>query len=128
MAAELEALTRQIFEALDRKDAESIIAAAADDVQGVDEVSRRWIRGIDALGNYVRELMSMVSNVHSTISDAHETVAGDVGIVTCWLEQDYVAEGRPQHVSAPTTLVFRRDGGTWKMWLLQSVPLPPEDA
>jgi len=127
MGGALEAATRQLFDSLDRKDAESIIRAAAEDVQGVDEISRRWMRGTDELGAYTRQLVKMVGDVHTTISDVHETVLGDIGLMTCWIEQDYTLEGKRQHVSAPTTLAFRRESGEWKILLFHSVPLPPEE-
>jgi ketosteroid isomerase-like protein len=127
MAGELEALTRELFEALDRKDAEAVIRAAAKDVQGVDEISRKWMRGRDAIGTYFRETIGMVEDIHSTIGDVHETVQGDVGFVTCWLEQDYTLEGKRTHVSAPTTVAYRRESNQWKILLIHTVPLPPEE-
>jgi ketosteroid isomerase-like protein len=126
MAGELEAVARQMFDALDRNDAEGMIRSGAKDIQGVDEISRKWMRGIGEVGDYIRELASMVEGVRSTISDVHETAWDDAGILTCWLEQDYTLKAARQHVSAPTTLVFRREDGAWKIVLFQSIPLPPE--
>jgi ketosteroid isomerase-like protein len=128
MGGALEAATRQLFDALDRKDADAIIRSAAEDAQGVDEISRRWLRGVDLLGTYFRHTMAMVDDIHSTISDVHETVRGDVGFVTCWLEQDYTLEGKPTHISAPTTVAFHRDSEQWKLLLIHTVPLPPEES
>jgi ketosteroid isomerase-like protein len=123
----LETATRQLFDDLDRKDAEAVIRSAAKDVQTVDEISRQWQRGIDALGSYFRQAMGMVDNIQSTITDIHESVHGDTGLVTCWLEQDYTLEGKRTHVSAPTTVAFRRDSDGWKIVLIHTVPLPPEE-
>jgi ketosteroid isomerase-like protein len=117
MAGELESLTRQYFEALDRKDADSIIRMSSDDAQGVDE-----------LGDYLKGLVAMVDEIQSTISAAHEIAWGDTGLVTCWLEQDYKLDGNQEHVSAPTTVVCRRQDGAWKVALFHSIPLPPESA
>ena len=128
MGGALESATRQLFEALDRKDMEALAQSLAQDAQGVDEISRRWMRGAEALGKYLRETIAMIEDVHSTINDVHETVNGDIGFTTCWLEQDYTLEGTKQHVSAPTTVVFRRDHSAWKMVLFESIPLPPESA
>ncbi len=127
MGGALEGATRQLFEALDRTDAEAIIRSAAKDVQGVDEISRRWMRGLDAVGAYFRKVMPMIEDIQSTISDVHETVQGNVGIVTCWLEQDYTMEGKRTHVSAPTTVAFRQEADRWKLLLVHSVPMPPEE-
>ena len=84
------------------------------------------MRGISQVGDYVHQLMKMVDDVRSTINDVQENVFGDVGIVTCWLERDYLMEGTRQHVSAPTTICFRRQDGSWKIVLFHSIPLPPE--
>lgn len=127
MGGPLEAATRRYFDFVDRKDAEAIIQAGSEDIQAVDEISRRWMRGIDELGAYIRPLVKMVDDVHTSISGVHETVIGDIGILTCWIEQDYTLEGKAQHVSAPTTVAFRRENGTWKVVLFHSLPLPPEE-
>ena len=127
MGGTLEAATRQLFDSVDRKDAEAIIEAGAMDVQGVDEISRHWMRGIDELAAYLRQLLNTVEEVRTTISDAHEIVQGDVGLLTCWIEQDYILEGKQTHVSAPTTVAFRRESGAWKILLFHSVPLPPDE-
>lgn len=127
MGGALETATRQLFGALDRKDADAIIRSAANDVQGVDEISRKWQRGIDALGSYFRQAFEMIDSIQSTINDVNESVQGETGLVTCWLEQDYTLEGKRMHVSAPTTVAFRREGGGWKFVLVHSVPMPPPE-
>jgi ketosteroid isomerase-like protein len=127
MSGALEAATRQYFDFVDRKDAEAIVGAGTEDIQAVDEISRRWIRGTDELGSYIRQLLKMVEDVHTSISNVHETLLGDIGIVTCWVEQDYTLEGKGRHVSAPTTVAFRRESGAWKVVLFHSVPLPPDE-
>ena len=123
----LETATRQLFDALDRKDAEAVIRSAAKDVQAVDELTRRWQRGVDALASYFRQAMGMVDDIHSTLNDVHESVHEDSGLVTCWLEQDYTLQGKRTHVSAPTTVAFRRESNAWKITLIHTVPLPPDE-
>jgi len=127
MGGSLEAATRQYFDFVDRKDAEAIIQAGTEDIQAVDEISRRWMRGIDELGAYIRRVVNMVDDIHTSITGVHETSIGDIGILTCWIEQDYKLEGKAQHVSAPTTVAFRRENGAWKVVLFHSLPLPPEE-
>ena len=112
------------FDSLDIDAAEQLIASQA---QGVDEIARRWLRGRDDIAAYFRQLTPMLSDVHSEISDVHETVWDDTGVVTMWIEQDYTLDGTPTHVSAPTTMVLRREAGEWKVALVHSVPMP-EDA
>jgi ketosteroid isomerase-like protein len=127
MGGELETATRQLFQALDRKDSDSLIRSLAKDVQGVDEISRRWMRGVDAISTYFRETMKMIEDIHSTINDVRETMNGDIGFITFWLEQDYTLDGKRTHISAPTTVAFRRESDGWKTLLIHTVPLPPEE-
>jgi ketosteroid isomerase-like protein len=127
MGGALESATRQLFDALDKKDREAVARSLADDAQSVDEISRQWNRGKAAISKYVQDAMTMVEDIHSTLNDIHETVNGDVGFTTCWLEQDYTLEGKRTHVSAPTTVAFRREGGGWKVLLIHTIPLPPEE-
>ena len=128
MAGELETIVRATFDALGRADADAIMRYAADDIQGIDEISRRWMRGRAEVGDYVKQLASAASDVRSEMRDIHEVTWGDGGILTFWLEQDYTLEGEREHISAPTTCVFRRAGSDWKMVLLKSIPLPVESA
>jgi ketosteroid isomerase-like protein len=127
MGGELEKATRGFFDLVDRKDGVAMIGALAEDPQSIDEISRRWLRGTDEVGAYIRQMVKTVDDVHSSISDVRERVQGEIGLMTCWIEQDYTLEGKSVHVSAPTTLVFRREGGAWKVLLFHSVPLPAED-
>jgi hypothetical protein len=124
--AELESIVRRMFDGLAKSDTEMLVADIADDAQGVDEISRRWMRDPSEARNYARQLTQMTSDVYTEVNDVSETVWGDAGVLTCWIEQDYTLEGERRHISAPTTIVFRRDGGDWKMALFHSVPLAPE--
>jgi uncharacterized protein (TIGR02246 family) len=126
MAGDLEAVVREMFEGLDKGDASFAMASIADDAQGIDEISRRWMRGENELVSYVKQMLGMVSDVHSDMQDVHERVWGDYGVLTCWLEQDYTMDGDRKHISAPTTVVLRRDGGNWRVELFHSLPLPEE--
>jgi ketosteroid isomerase-like protein len=126
MAGELETALREHFSAFDRKDFDAALELVDEDAQGVDEISRRWLRGRHAITEYVQQLAPAIDNINSQLADIQETVWDDVGLVTCWLEQDYTYQGQPQHVSAPTSAVFRRTGGQWRIVMLHEIPLPEE--
>ncbi len=123
MAGALTDTVQRMFDALDKADVETALSTIGTHAQGIDEISRRWVRG-DEMTGYVREMLASVSDVHSEIHDAHETDWGDTGAVTFWLEQDYTLAGERGHVSAPTTAVLRREDGDWKLVLFHSTPLP----
>ena len=139
MPGELEAVVREMYALFDRMDVAGAMRTVAEDAQGVDEISRRWLRGRAEVDGYMRQLAGAVTGVRSELRDVRETVWGDMGAVTCWLEQDYTMEGPPQHVSAPTSVVLRRLGGSgeagsglgqggWRIVLFHSIPLPEQPA
>lgn len=123
VASTLESVARELFEALDLKDFDRIVRLATDDVQGIDEISRSWLRGRAAMEAYFKSLGEQVSNIRSTLSDFHTVEVGDVGILTLILDQEYEMGGQRASVHAPTSIVARRVDGDWRMVLLHSVPL-----
>ncbi|HYJ69569.1 MAG TPA: nuclear transport factor 2 family protein [Nocardioidaceae bacterium] len=127
MATELSDIVRKLFDDLDRLDVDAVVERFAADVQAVEEIRRRWMRSRDELGDYFAQLKQSVSDIKSQLTDIHEITWGDAGLVTCWLEQSYVLDGEAQHVSAPTTFVFRREDGAWKAVLAHSVPVPESE-
>jgi uncharacterized protein (TIGR02246 family) len=127
MSGQLEQVATDFFAALDSLDVAAMLQVLTDDAQGVDEISRRWIRGREDVSAYIRQLASSVSSVRSEATDVSESIFGDVGVVTCWLDQTYTLGGQEQSVSAPTTIVFRNEGGDWKLSLFHSVPLPDQE-
>jgi uncharacterized protein (TIGR02246 family) len=126
MAGELTSAAQEFLAALDAKDVDGLAGRFTDDAQGVDEISRRWIRGRSEVESYLRQLLDAVSDVRTELRDPQERIWGDAGVVTCWIEQDYTLDGESQHISAPTTIVFRRDAGGWKAALFHSIPLPEQ--
>jgi ketosteroid isomerase-like protein len=127
MTTDIELVVRQLFDSFDNLDFGAIRGQITTDGQGVDEISRRWLRNSDEIAKYFAELGQMVSQVKSELSDLHVVTWGDSALVTLWLEQSYVLDGKEQHVSAPTTIALRLLDGGWKVALIHSVPLPAED-
>jgi SnoaL-like domain len=127
MATELADIVRKVFDDFDRLDFDAVVERAAIDVQAVEEITRRWMRTSDELRDYFAQLKPILSDIKSQLADIHEVSWGDTGLVTCWLEQSYVLAGEVQHVSAPTSMMFRRVDGIWKAVLMHSIPLPESE-
>ncbi|MFC9688194.1 nuclear transport factor 2 family protein [Kribbella sp. NPDC056951] len=121
---ELATAFKEIMTAFDRQDFAALRTMLAPDGQGVDEITRRWLRDADEIGAYFDQLAGSVDDVSTTVSDLEERTWGEVGLVTCWLDQSYTLDGEPQKVSAPTSVVLRRVDGEWRAALIHSVPLP----
>ena len=126
MPGELTNVATDFFAALDALDADRMMEMLTGDVQSVDEISRRWLRGRGDVDNYLREVITAVSDVGTQLRDAEERIWGETGVLTCWIDQDYTMNGTAQHISAPTTIILRRDDGAWKLVLWHSIPLPEQ--
>ena len=126
MSQELEDEVRRLFDNFDRLDFDAVAATLATDVQGVDELSRKWMRGKGELTSYLEQMRPLLSNIKSSLGDVKAVTWGDAGVVTCWLEQTYNLEGRTESISAPTTFVFRREGEQWRVALIHSIPQAEE--
>jgi ketosteroid isomerase-like protein len=127
MAGELEGVANEFIQALDARDPERLVSNMDADAQSVDENSRRWLRGRDELEGYIRQMIGMVTDVHSTLREVTEQIWDDTGVLTCWFEQRYTLDGNEQQISAPTTIIFRRTNGEWKLALFHSIPLTDHD-
>jgi ketosteroid isomerase-like protein len=124
MAGELETAVRAVMSAYDRQAWEALSSLFTDDAQGVDELSRKWMRGRQQMNAYFNQFGPMLSDIRSDLSDFHEMISGDLGVATLWAEQDYKVNGDPVHFSGPITMVFKREGGTWKATVVHAVPMP----
>jgi ketosteroid isomerase-like protein len=114
---------QNVFELLDALNTKGVAAKMTDDAQSVDENTRAWLRGRAAIEGYLSQLEESASDVHSRISDLHETVWGDVGVATFVLDQTYKMGGDERAITAPTTFVFRRQNDEWKLALVHTVPI-----
>ena len=125
-ATSLEQTVKRLLERLDAMDLDGLGAMVDDEIQGVDEIARRWIRGRVAIEGYFAQLKDTVSEVRSQMSDVQEDTWGDAGLVTFVLDQTYTLNGQQQTITAPTSIVFRRRDSEWKIVLIHTVPLPDE--
>ena len=124
MTSSLDQRARELWQTIDALDFTKLANMLADDAQGVDEISRRWLRSRAELDEYFRQLSGAIAEVRSDVSDLVAREYGDVGVVTGMLNQSYMLEGRRVQITAPTTLMFTRRGEDWRVVLIHSVPLP----
>src|SRR5256885_10275190 len=113
----------RLFELIDAMDVAGMTAMMTDDVQGVDEVSRGWLRGHAAVEDYFERMRGLIDDLHSELREVRAGEWGDAAVVTCVLDQTYMLDGHHQRITAPTSVTFRREHGEWKVALLHSVPI-----
>lgn len=116
-------LVDEMLGALDRRDANGVMACMSADVAGVDETTRSFVRGRGAMAEHVGAQLEAVSSVTSRISDWNETVVGEAAFATCVLHQSYVIGGDTISLVAPTSFALRVEDGGWRICLFHSVPL-----
>jgi ketosteroid isomerase-like protein len=104
------------------KDEAAIQHLLAEDAQLVDEGTRKWTRGRDAIGIVLREQLSRMTDVHSTAEDVRVSHRGDVEVETFVLRQVCDLDDVPCWVVAPTTLVWRRIDHQWRLAVIDSIP------
>jgi uncharacterized protein (TIGR02246 family) len=114
----------EMFAALDALDMGLLEGMLAAEPQGVDELSGGWLRGREAMHQYLSEMQaSQIADMRSHVGDVHVSEWGDTAAVTCMLDQTYTLDGAEQTVHSPTTVVLRKEDGGWRIALLHSVPL-----
>jgi len=126
MATQPLASTRsaEFFRHLDAKDEPYLREAWTDDAQGVDEITRGWLRGRAAMTEYVTANLPRLDEMQSHIEQLEDRHWGDVEVETFVLRQTYLLDGVAFEIEAPSTVVWRRVGDAWKVTLFHSVPLP----
>jgi hypothetical protein len=119
-------VVRAMMRDFDRMDFPAVQARFTDDVCGIDEISRAWVRDRAGMLAYFSGLEGQVTDIASTLVGLDEKIWGDTAIVTGWIEQDYRMQGEATHVSSPMTIALRRSGESWKVALVHVIPLPDE--
>ena len=111
-----------MFKSLDDLDSEGVVKYFSDDVEQVDELAQKWLRGKAICVAAIEGMMTSVSDIKSEVSDLNLISSSDMAIVTCTLNQSYTFEGKSTSIVAPTTIAFRLENGAWKAVLLHTVP------
>jgi ketosteroid isomerase-like protein len=122
-ATSLEQLAYRLFELIDAMDVAGMTAMMTDDVQGVDELSRGWLRGHAAVEDYFERMRGLIDGLRSQLRDVRGSEWGNAAVVTGVVDQTYMLDGRHQRITAPTSMTFRREQGEWKLAVLHSVPI-----
>ena len=124
MTAETLPLTMgaEFLRLIDAKDETGIAHLLAEDAQLVDETTRRWIRGREAIGAALREQLSRIADIQSTAREVHVERWGDVEVETFILHQVYDLDDAPCYEVSPTTLIWRRIDRSWRLAVIDAIP------
>jgi ketosteroid isomerase-like protein len=122
MSEDFKKIVVGMFKSLDDLDSEGVVKYFSDDVEQVDELAKKWLRGKAICVAAIEGMMTSVSDIKSEVSDLNVISSSDMAIVTCTLNQSYTFEGKSISIVAPTTIAFRLENGVWKAVLLHTVP------
>jgi ketosteroid isomerase-like protein len=126
MSGELSLAAAELLASFDSFDFDAVMGQTAEDAQVVDDLSRHWVRGKTAIGAHMQRVASSVDALRTELTDVAEAIWGEVGVLTCQLEQTYTSEGQKGRSGGPATVVFHREAGEWKLALFHVVALPEE--
>ena len=118
---------KRLFETFDRQDVTALKSLMAEDIQGVDEISRRWLRGKASIDEYFEMLRDAgVADIRSRPAGLTVKQWDDVAVVTCMVNQSYKANGKAVDIEVPTTVLYRLVNDDWKIQLIHGVALPDQ--
>ncbi len=126
-AIDFQAEAKRLWDLFDRLEMDEMKEMFADDFQGVDELSRKWMRGKSAIEDYMKQLQEMgIGDIQSKLSDMATKHWDDIALVTCMADQTYSLGGEQVTITAPVSVLFRYINGDWKIEMVQAVPLSEE--
>ena len=111
------------FAALDRLDVEGVVDLMAEEAVAVDETTKGWARGREAIAAVWMPMVESMTSVSSQVEELAVHEFGEGVMVTCRLRQIYIIGGVETRIDAPTTFVLRRAGDGWQIVLFHSVPV-----
>lgn len=113
-----------LFAALDQRDPESILSVMSAEIVMVDEISRCWLRGKDAVAGQIKAVLAATDSVQSRLSDLQiQPLGPQAMLATGWLDQTYVLDGVEQTITAPLSACLQAHAASWLVTSLHAIPL-----
>ena len=111
----LESAVRGVMDAFDRQEYDVLRESLAPDAQGVDEISRRWLRDAGEIDAYFKQLEGVATGISSEVSELREEDWGDVGgpIADFQPPADGYVSGEPWQAVAPLRYFNDRAGSIY---------------
>lgn len=83
--------------------------------------SRRYgCRGRAAIGENFSRIGKRYDESHTGVRNVQVTQTPEIAVVTCVIHYELLWDGSPFTVDAPTTMIFVREPGTWRLRLLHT--------
>lgn len=86
---------QRLFKALHRNDPEAIRVEMGSDIAMVDEISRRWLLGLEPVSAQIQAVVPGTTGLSSAVKALHTQLPGSDAVgVTGWLDQSSTLDGQ----------------------------------
>jgi ketosteroid isomerase-like protein len=83
-----------------------------------DDLAHGWLRGQPAIGEHFARMGERYEGSQTVPEDVEVTETSDSAVVTCVVHYQMRWDGRPGSWRWPTTMIFLRQGGEWRLALV----------
>ena len=118
--APLERLLREFWAHFDAKDYEALSAMMTEDALETDDLAQGWLRGQAAIGEHFARMGERYEDSHTALEDVTVTETSANAVVTCVVVYQLRWDSQPGSWRWPTTMIFVREAGAWKIALLHT--------
>ncbi len=119
-AAPLERRLREFWACFDAKDYEALVAMMTEGAFETDDLAQGWLRGQAAIGEHFARIGERYEDSHTVLEDVKIIETADTAVVACVVHYQMRWDGQPGRWPWPTTMIFVREAGEWKIALLHT--------
>lgn len=110
----------QFWALFDAKDYQALLAIMTDDAMETDDFAKVWLRGRAAIRENFARIGKRFDESHTRVRDVQVTETPEIAVATCVVNYQLLWDGSPFTADAPTTMIFVREPGTWRLRLLHT--------
>jgi ketosteroid isomerase-like protein len=111
---------REFWARFDAKDYVALMAMMTEDAIETDDLAKVWLRGHAAIGEHFARIGERYEDSHTLLEDVRVTETAAAAVVACVVHYQMRWDGQPASVEAPTTMIFVRGAGAWRIALLHT--------
>lgn len=118
--APVEGLAREFWAHFDAKDHQALVALMTDDALETDDLAKVWLRGRSAIAEHFAAMGNRFEESDTALEDVKVTETPGMAVLTCVVHYRMKWDGEPGSWQWPTTMIFVRASGAWRIALLHT--------
>jgi ketosteroid isomerase-like protein len=119
-ATPVERDARQFWAHFDAKDHRALVAMMTKDALETDDLANRWLCGRAAIEEHFAGMGERYHDSHTVLEDVQVSETADTAVLTCVVHYQMRWDGQPGVWRWPTTMIFVRQAGEWRIALLHT--------